>query len=336
MNSKNITDTNARVFQALSSVAQNVYDSQGVENKIDKAVTESMITTGYMTKFYPYLNKCEVKLDNNGKLVLCTLTSLFSGDLVFLYTPSGDESYCEKLRERCIIPRSRLNVLVAKINSDDYDYVMLGYFFPDDLVGFNPSAPSQFKIIAFDAINEYSIKFGLDGLKIVNNGEIELTSLDDYDGDVTVKYYNKTEIDDLVEELREEIHSGGGGISFDDVYPVGSIYMSVNSTNPSTLFGGTWVQLKDRFLLGCGDTYSNGSTGGSADAVVVSHTHDFSNGGQAITVASNSAIFTNGFGTGSHWNGSNANTGTVASSGESGTGKNMPPYLAVYMWKRTA
>ena len=132
------------------------------------------------------------------------------------------------------------------------------------------------------------------------------------------------------------ISVGGGGITIDDVYPIGSIYMSVNSTNPSTLFGGTWVQLKDTFLLACGDTYSNGSTGGSADAVVVSHTHDFTNGGQAITVASNSAIFTNGFGTGSHWNGSNANTGTVASSGESGTGKNMPPYLAVYVWKRVA
>ena len=40
--------------------------------------------------------------------------------------------------------------------------------------------------------------------------------------------------------------------------------MSVNNTNPSNLFGGTWTQLKDRFLLGAGSTYTNGSTGGSA------------------------------------------------------------------------
>ena len=38
------------------------------------------------------------------------------------------------------------------------------------------------------------------------------------------------------------------------IYPVGSIYMSTNSTNPSTLFGGTWKQIKDRFLLACGDS----------------------------------------------------------------------------------
>ena len=47
----------------------------------------------------------------------------------------------------------------------------------------------------------------------------------------------------------------------DITYPIGSIYMSVISTNPATLLGGTWSQLKDRFLLGAGDTYSNGATG---------------------------------------------------------------------------
>ena len=47
-------------------------------------------------------------------------------------------------------------------------------------------------------------------------------------------------------------------------YPVGSIYLSVNSTNPGTIFGGSWEQIKDRFLLACGSTYSNGSTGGES------------------------------------------------------------------------
>ena len=61
-------------------------------------------------------------------------------------------------------------------------------------------------------------------------------------------------------------------------YPVGSIYMSVNSTNPGTLFGGTWVQLQNRFLLGAGSSYSNGATGGSATVTlnvnqIPAHTH---------------------------------------------------------------
>lgn len=63
-----------------------------------------------------------------------------------------------------------------------------------------------------------------------------------------------------------------------ECYPVGSIYMSVNSTNPSTLFGGSWERIQDTFLLASGSTYGAGTTGGSADAVVVKHLHQPSNG----------------------------------------------------------
>ena len=66
-------------------------------------------------------------------------------------------------------------------------------------------------------------------------------------------------IDDAVDRLDEVIEN-----IMLAVYPVGSIYLSVNSTSPATLFGGTWEQLKDRFLLGVGDTYVNGAAGGEA------------------------------------------------------------------------
>lgn len=60
-------------------------------------------------------------------------------------------------------------------------------------------------------------------------------------------------------ELKAYIDNQFAGIR-DMVYPIGSIYMSVNSTNPSTLFGGTWVRLKDTFLLASGDAYGADST----------------------------------------------------------------------------
>ncbi len=64
-------------------------------------------------------------------------------------------------------------------------------------------------------------------------------------------------------------------------YPVGSIYISVNNVNPSTLFGGKWEKIKDRFLLCSGDTYANGATGGEATHVLTAseipnHTHPIS------------------------------------------------------------
>lgn len=50
----------------------------------------------------------------------------------------------------------------------------------------------------------------------------------------------------------------------DFVYPIGSLYWSKKSTNPATLFGGTWTQIKDKFILAAGDSYAQGATGGSA------------------------------------------------------------------------
>lgn len=77
----------------------------------------------------------------------------------------------------------------------------------------------------------------------------------------------------------------------DAVYPVGSLYWSSKSTNPASLFGGTWVQIKDRFVLACGDTYKTvGATGGASTVTLSvsnmpSHTHSFTPSG---TVSSHS------------------------------------------------
>ena len=58
---------------------------------------------------------------------------------------------------------------------------------------------------------------------------------------------------------------------WDKIYPVGSIYMSVNDTSPASLFGGTWEELKDKFLLGAGDIYLSGATGGEASHTLTSN-----------------------------------------------------------------
>lgn len=64
-----------------------------------------------------------------------------------------------------------------------------------------------------------------------------------------------------------------------DAYPIGAYYISSSPTSPATLFGGTWVQVKDRMILAVGDTYSSaGLTGGSATTKLVvnnipSHNH---------------------------------------------------------------
>jgi hypothetical protein len=134
------------------------------------------------------------------------------------------------------------------------------------------------------------------------------------------------------------------------VYPVGSIYTNAtNATNPGTLLGfGTWVAFgAGRVMVGfdASDTLFDTAeeTGGSKDAIVVSHTHTLTDPGHshAIPYATDAAGFTTGFGAGAVTDGQySSNTATtgisIASTGSSGTNANLQPYITVYMWKRTA
>lgn len=133
------------------------------------------------------------------------------------------------------------------------------------------------------------------------------------------------------------------------MYPVGSIYMSVNSTSPASLFGGTWEQLKDRFLLGAGSAYAAGSTGGEAAHTlsineIPSHAgHLYGNAGGVnekgdakgawLKEININSSLTTSYG----WNYKNNEYYPANRSlGGGAAHNNMPPYLAVYMWKRVS
>lgn len=156
-------------------------------------------------------------------------------------------------------------------------------------------------------------------------------------------------------------------------HPVTTLYWTSDPRNPGDVYGGTWKQIKDRFILASGDTYTNGATGGNANTTLEvenlpshshglnNHTHSFtattsSNGAHAHnykysgedTVAGGSYRFCRN---------PTANTGTTSSGGahthtisgttvgasgnttETGSGtafSNMPPYVVKYCWERSA
>jgi len=133
------------------------------------------------------------------------------------------------------------------------------------------------------------------------------------------------------------------------LYPVGTIYTNISdSTNPGTLFGfGTWEAITGRVVVGLDagnaafDTV--GETGGSADAIVVSHTHTITDAGHVHSVGVK--MDAAGAGAGGYvnydanttFNTNSATTGIVINStGSSGTNANLQPYVVAYVWKRTA
>lgn len=133
-------------------------------------------------------------------------------------------------------------------------------------------------------------------------------------------------------------YQGWYNLDLEKNYPIGSIYMTVSGESPAYLFGGTWERIDDRFLLGAGTSYTVGSIGGTSTNTISVH-----------NLPSDTTIFTstaneNG---GNHWS-----TGIWASHGQ-GWGNipmsqitniipnsqplnNMPPYYAVYIWRRVS
>lgn len=140
----------------------------------------------------------------------------------------------------------------------------------------------------------------------------------------------------------------GGKLLWQYVYPVGSVYISREATDPATLFGGTWERLKDRFILAAGDTYGVGTTGGeAAHALTVEempahkHVQRMDNAsGDVVTAGSDSG---DGATSGGqwidssvlHWLNTTKQLTTMAAGGDAAH-NNMPPYTAFYVWIRTA
>lgn len=140
----------------------------------------------------------------------------------------------------------------------------------------------------------------------------------------------------------------GGKSLIDRIYPVGSIYISTSPTfNPQTVWGGTWRKTADgRCLIGANDTYPLGSTGGEAAHYLTvnempPHWHT---AGKAFNFKlSNEGIASSAI---EHYSQqflyidqTSTNASDVLSTNATGGGashNNMQPYLAVYIWERTA
>lgn len=136
-------------------------------------------------------------------------------------------------------------------------------------------------------------------------------------------------------------------LTVDDIYPVGSIYMSVNATDPAKLFGGTWERIKEKFLLGAGDTHTAGSTGGEFEHTlkieeIPPHNHPqtkiFPNGQVGTIVIENSEGEYSGDTRPEGQNKWLTNKKPVPTwhTGGGQPHNNTPPYLAVYIWQRTS
>lgn len=187
---------------------------------------------------------------------------------------------------------------------------------------------------------------------------------------------------------REGLGSSSNGLTFDQIYPIGSIYMSVSEINPSSLFGGVWERITGRFLLGSGTPeqnnfnsfgtltneqltswyFHNGEAGGeyqhtlsegemplhghsmnfstsesgthshqiAATFIGASHNHYYDPGDALSNGSNNGTKYSNSSTIQVAGNHTHAVNGNTNGAGGNLTHNNMPPFLVVNMWKRTA
>lgn len=145
----------------------------------------------------------------------------------------------------------------------------------------------------------------------------------------------------------------------DVFYPVGSIYMNVSLVDPAALFGGTWQRIEDTFLLSAGQTYTAGDTGGEAEHTLakeelpIEHMtfrrlYNAADGSTIDVMASSETDGSIGVADGTQGRPNiTFHAATISSLNTTGqkamqytyggnqAHNNMPPYLAVYMWRRT-
>ena len=218
------TVTEGRMERAITDAVNRVAGPQ-LTQQINDSVENERIRTGVITKFYPYLDKAEVDLDNTNDTILCKILHRFNGDLIDFYTPlAAEESFDDDLHEPYIVPKAAQNVLVINIHdADSEENLILGYYNNEEIVGFTPAPPGNMKLLSTRETNLFHIEFGVDGLDLrlpsplkTNVGEMPADMVDVDYADANDTYtkeevynkdevYTKEEVDELIHNLLIEL-----------------------------------------------------------------------------------------------------------------------------------
>ena len=228
-----------------------------------------------------------------------------------------------------------------------FDAVTVGSNAPASLTDRVPTATVGYDLMWDETVGDYGVSFG----RYTQNTK-RLSIPEDWrfirgEVDIEQKADEAKGKADEAYELAEEAKNSTPTVSMLDAYPVGSIYMSSVATSPAELFGGTWTQISDKFLMAAGDTYAAGTEGGresvTLSAAIGAGNDDIKSlayvrvGATDYQKANLTSIYRLGVSSSStslkNWNHSTPVTETTGTE----RGVNIiPPYQAVYVWQRTA
>lgn len=206
MKSNNITVTDGRLLNAWKKVNDSTQETT-ISKEIQDAVQESKIKTGTITCYFPWLDKCRVKLDDSNTSKICKILHRCWGDVIDFYTPQGESSFDEELNEPCVLPLEQSHCLIVDINDNSDEWLFLGFYNALGSMFNKPANPGEWKLTNVGATDSFYLKFGNTTFEVVTSNGVEITEKSFQESN-TVEYYTKAEVDELLDKLKEELSEG--------------------------------------------------------------------------------------------------------------------------------
>lgn len=338
---RKVNDSHVVNMDLTNTIDNIVSVNPQLNSRIDDAFNKTNLFICEVLRFYPINDKALVKILNTGEKVYCYLTHDILSSTVSLQSMVDGSVATDNKLSSYIVPHSTIYGVVALVRNkglnEDYCLISCLNLSNDFDLKSNVDA-GEIKLVAGDS----SISVDKDRVNILCP-ELFINGLPfsepEFDNIHTVD-----EINDIISTVEKEIIDKKNIV--DIIYPVGSIYMSVNDVDPSVVFGGVWERIEDTFLLSSGSNYNLGATGGEETHTLTvdempTHNH---------TQASHRHSLNRNFSTGSGGSASaytqtsgrttataytDYQTPTINNTGGGLAHNNMPPYLVVNVWERT-
>lgn len=332
-----LTSTSTSFVSYDASAANNFTADITIEENSNGSITfwTEAIPTGTITGTIKVLDKMRGKLIlevNGNSTAYSTTSQLFTALGAVNSITTNNTTYSPSNGGNVTLPSTGQSWRDIEVNvqydmwnqvSGTNDYT---YTYEDESI----TSTTEFTILADKTVSG-----------VAGNGEMVLTTSDLIQGETIHIIIRITTTGINVSSTNFTLESIG---MLDLIYPIGSIYLSLNEINPRYLLGGYWTKLEDRFLLGAGNNYLAATTGGNSTHTLTmtempSHTHGWY-GTQQCTLSGSASVTAAIFGQSdasaliNQGKGPQPAGGNASNNNETDSFSIMPPYLAVYMWKR--
>ena len=264
-NSGDITVTNHRLRKAMATLNDDDFNAKS-KKLADDLKSELTLRIGKVIEICTDTEKATVQINGSSEKKTCLIAhDIFSEGMSVAGFPEGETEIRHK--EHYIIPSDNLYGVIATVKDKKKDKnILLSYINRNEWTNSTRVNAGEYKIQVGENVISLTDKY----IKI-NSEHLFINGLPYTEAyEPLENYHDKAEIEEILDGLEEIIQSRIND-TVSQVYPVGSVYMSINNTNPQVLFGGEWERIENNLIVGGGSTINNYYWDSSSKSMVLDY-----------------------------------------------------------------